>query len=211
MSVDAAYEVNRALCAGGDAPRLDWGRFTACRPYAGIRAHAAGPCAKRRSPLRTILRQDENRLIDREQVLRIRPPSASPARRAPLNRAPMPSARSTTARPATRTRADPAATAMSTGARAVGAQAHRSARQRAPARSPRFVAGDLAPRRLRRRSTCPASTRPPGQRARQQSRKVDRKMRPCSREPVQRAAWRRCRTALTVTGLVCRMGERDRQ
>ena len=24
MSVDAAYEVNRALCAGGDAPRLDW-------------------------------------------------------------------------------------------------------------------------------------------------------------------------------------------
>ena len=41
--------------------------------------------------------------------------------RAPLNRAPMPSARSTTARPATRARADPAATAMSTGARAVAA------------------------------------------------------------------------------------------
>ena len=54
----------------------------------------------------------KTRIGDREQVHRIRPPSASPARREML-----PTLRSTTARPATRTRADPAAPAISTGAR----------------------------------------------------------------------------------------------
>ena len=86
----------------------------ACAPRARLRTSAAGS----RSTMRTVLRQDENRLVDREQALRIRPPSASSVRR---ELPPKPSARSATARPATRARADPAATAMSTGARAVAA------------------------------------------------------------------------------------------
>ena len=114
MEVTPAARLRRLHCM----PALCWhpracGR--ACAPRA-----TPDLAAGSRSPLRTVLRQDENRLVDREQALRIRPPSASSAPRIADDAV----HRSTNVRPATRTRADPASTSMSPGRHAVCGPAH---------------------------------------------------------------------------------------
>ena len=74
--------------------------------------------------------------------------------RAPLNRAPMPSARSTTARPATRPEQIQPPQRCQQAPEPWEPQAHRSARQRSPARSPRV-------RRRRTRAATPSPWRRP--------------------------------------------------
>ena len=160
--VTLAARLRRLHCM----PALCWhpracGR--ACAPCARRRTSAAGS----RSPLRTVLRQDENRLVDREQALRIRPPSASPA---PVNcrRCRQPARRPPA--PPPEPGADPAATAMSTGTRAVGAPSAsfgaaagagsncqytiKCGQRHAPTRSPRV-------RRRRTRAAAPSPWRRP--------------------------------------------------
>ena len=121
MSVYAAYEVNRAPCAGGDArgsiaaASLHAGPMLAsARMRQGLCFLRARPDIRGRIPLTSADGPSPRTRIgwsDQGTGAPYSAPSASPVRR---ELPPMPSARSATARPATR--ADPVATAMSTGA-----------------------------------------------------------------------------------------------